>query len=104
MYEESRELFRNPDVIRDKEELRNLIKFEKPAEEEMKEWLVNSKGFTETKVTNGLERLKKCQGKKNQGRLDCFFKVSSVLSSTKKVEAPVGKGKKNGKHSIAGAK
>ena len=42
--------------------------------EEMKEWLVNHKGFSETKVANGLERLQKCQGKKNQTRLDCFFK------------------------------
>ena len=103
LYEESRELFRNPDVIRDKEVLQSLIKFDKPDEAMMKEWLVNSKGFTEVKVANGLERLKKCQGKKNQGRLDCFFKVSSVLSSTKKVEAP-GKGKKTGKPSMVGAK
>tara|TARA_B110000285_G_C15045217_1_gene573935 strand:- start:103 stop:903 length:801 start_codon:yes stop_codon:yes gene_type:complete len=96
LYEESRELFKNPDVISDKAALEGMIKFEKPAEEELKEWLINSKGFTETKVTNGLERLRKCQGKKNQGRLDCFFKVSSVLSSTKKVEAP-GKGAKDKK-------
>jgi flap endonuclease-1 len=60
LYEESRDLFINPDVIRDKEVLQNLIKFEKPAEEELKEWLVGSKGFTDTKVNNGLERLKKC--------------------------------------------
>lgn len=40
----------------------------------MKEWLVNHKGFSEIKVANGLERLQKCQGKKNQTRLDCFFK------------------------------
>ena len=105
LYQESRELFKNPDVINDKEALQGMIKFEKPAEEELKDWLINSKGFTETKVTNGLERLRKCQGKKNQGRLDCFFKVSSVLSSTKKIEAPKGKDKKKGSMaSVKGAK
>jgi hypothetical protein len=57
----------------------------------MKEWLVNHKGFSETKVANGLERLQKCQGKKNQTRLDCFFKqttttVSSTPKQTKKIQ------------------
>ena len=35
--------------------------------------------------------MKKSAGKKNQTRLDGFFKSSGVLSSTKKVEAPKGK-------------
>lgn len=65
LYEESRELFHNPDVIADKDQLEKCIVFDKPAEEELKDWLINQKGFTETKVNNGLERLKKCQGKKN---------------------------------------
>jgi len=59
LYEESRALFLNPDVITDKEELEKLIVFEKPAEEELKDWLMNSKGFTEVKVKNGIERLLK---------------------------------------------
>lgn len=67
------------------------ILFEKPNEDELKEWLINQKGFSEVKVVNGIERLKKCEGKKNQTRLDCFFKSAQIISSTKKVEAPKAK-------------
>jgi hypothetical protein len=42
-----------------------MIVFEKPDEEALKEWLISSKSFAEVKVLNGIERLKKCQGKKN---------------------------------------
>ena len=49
-----------PDVIREKDFLEKQIIFNKPNEEEMKEWLVNHKGFSATKVANGLERLQKC--------------------------------------------
>ena len=42
-----------------------MIVFDKPAENELKDWLINQKGFTETKVNNGLERLLKSQKKKN---------------------------------------
>lgn len=65
LYKESRELFINPDVTRDKEALQKEIVFDKPQEEELKDWLMNSKGFAENKVNNGIERLQKCQGKKN---------------------------------------
>ena len=71
-----------PDVIREKDFLEKQIIFNKPNEEEMKEWLVNHKGFSATKVANGLERLQKCQGKKNQTRLDCFFKATITSSSS----------------------
>ena len=81
LYKESRELFENADVNRDKEDLNKSIVFDKPDEEGLKEWLIGSKSFTEIKVTNGIERLKKCQGKKNQTRLDCFFKSGAISSS-----------------------
>jgi len=45
-------------------------------------------------VNNGIERLQKSQGKKNQSRLDSFFK--STLISSKKVEAPKKGGKAAG--------
>ena len=93
LFEESRELFITPDVIRDKEELEKLIVFDKPDEDELRKWLIQDKSFAENKVINGLERLKKCQSKKNQTRLDCFFKSAQISSSMKKVEAPKGKGK-----------
>ena len=92
LYEESRELFVNPDVIRDKDLLTKQIVFDKPNETEMLQWLINDKGFAENKVLSGIERLKKCAGKKNQTRLDCFFKAGAMISSCKKVEAPKGKG------------
>lgn len=94
LYEESRELFTNPDAITDKEELEKQLLWEKPDEAGLKEWLITSKGFTEVKVANGIERLNKCQGKKNQSRLDSFFK--STMISSKKTEAPKGKGGKKG--------
>jgi len=49
----------SPDVQSDLEFLKKQIVFDKPKEEEMKEWLMGSKGFAETKVVNGLERLNK---------------------------------------------
>lgn len=92
LYKESRELFKNPEVNDDREFLEKTIVFGKPDEAGLKDWLCTNKGFTEVKVSNGIERMLKCAGKKNQSRLDSFFK-STVLSSTKKVEAPKGKGK-----------
>jgi hypothetical protein len=100
LFEESRELFLNPDVNTNKEELEKNIIFDKPDEEQLKEWLL-SKSFAETKILNGIERLKKCQGKKNQSRLDNFFKASVISTSTKKVEAPKGKGKLGAKPTSA---
>ena len=91
LYKESRNLFITPDVIDEKEVLEKQIVFDKPNEEELKSWLINDKSFTEVKVANGIERLKKSQGKKNQSRLDSFFKASFVSSSRRKVEAPKGK-------------
>lgn len=60
LYEESRELFKNAEVLRDREFLEKQIVFDKPDEEQLKDWLVNSKNFTDVKVLNGIERLKKC--------------------------------------------
>lgn len=103
LFKESRDLFITPEVNRDKEELQKSIVWEKPYEEELKEWLVKEKGFQENKVESGLERLRKCQTKKNQIRLDSFFKVGATLSSSKKVEAPK-KGAAGKKSSFAQAK
>jgi flap endonuclease-1 len=58
LYKESRELFKNPEVITEKDALEALIKFNKPDEEELKAFLINEKGFTENKVESGLSKLK----------------------------------------------
>ena len=89
LYEQSRNLFIKPEVINDNEQLKKLIVFEKPYEEEMRTWLTGSKGFSENKVNSGLEKLIKSQSKKNQSRLDSFFKKSTVVSSSsKKIAKP----------------
>merc|ERR1712216_1005445 len=99
LYNESRNLFKNPEVISDEKILKEQIVFGPPEEEELKEWLMNAKSFNETKIDNGIERLKKSQHKKNQTRLDCFFKAGGIVSS-KKTEDPKAKGAKN----LAGGK
>jgi flap endonuclease-1 len=82
LFEESRELFKKPDVIRDKAEVEKLMKWEKPDEEELKDFLINKKGFAENKVLSGLKKLTSCQGKKNQSRLDSFFKSAGMSQSS----------------------
>jgi flap endonuclease-1 len=82
LYEESRELFKNPDAINDKGELEKFLKWDKPQDEELKDFLIVKKKFQENKVESGLVRLKKTQGKANQSRLDCFFKMGATTSSS----------------------
>ena len=55
MYKESRALFKNPDVITDKETLQKTIQFVKPDEEGLKSFLINEKGFTKEKSKVGLK-------------------------------------------------
>ena len=86
---ESRELFVNPSVENDKAVLEALIKWGKPDEEALKEFLVLQKGFTEIKVDNGLKKLKACSGKANQGRLDSFFKALPAKTSQAAVQKMV---------------
>lgn len=81
LYQESRDLFRAPEAINDKEELEKRLKWEKPDDEALKEFLISEKKFQENKVESGLVRLKKTQGKANQSRLDCFFKAGGVTTS-----------------------
>ena len=66
----------------------------------MKEWLTTQKGFAENKVLSGIERLNKCQGKKNQSRLDSFFKSTLISAApTKKIQKGKAKGPAKPKHS-----
>lgn len=80
-YEESRKLFTQPDVITEKADLEPLMKWNKPDELGLKEFLVGNKGFTEVKVDSGLKRLQASQQKVNQSRLDCFFKAAGTSKS-----------------------
>lgn len=59
-YEEVRELFRNP-LITEIEEVQQSLKWNKPNEEGLREFLIKEKGFSEEKVEKGLKRLLKSQ-------------------------------------------
>ena len=45
LYEESRMLFKEPDVIREKPELESLLKWNKPDPDALKNFLIEEKGF-----------------------------------------------------------
>ena len=57
-FEEVRKLFKEPRVV-EKSEIQKDIKWEKPNEEGLKEFLVKEKGFSEDKVEKGLKKLLK---------------------------------------------
>ena len=78
LYEESRDLFKAPDVITDKAEIEPLLKWETPDQEALRSYLINDKAFAEVKVESGIKKLGQCKGKVNQGRLDMFFKSAGV--------------------------
>ena len=57
LFEESRELFKTPDAIREKEEIEPKLKWETPDQEKMREFLINEKAFAEMKVESGIKKL-----------------------------------------------
>lgn len=81
LFKESREFFKDPDVIKG-EEIK--LKWEKADEEQLTKFLQEDKGFSETTVVNALKKLK-AKGKANQKRLDSFFKVQTKQSTSKEV-------------------
>lgn len=62
-YKEARELFKNPSCEKDKQKLQSLLKWTKPDEDGLKEFLINQKGFSEVKVDSGIKKLRSCSGK-----------------------------------------
>lgn len=65
LYAESRELFKEPDVIKDKAEIEALLKWEKPNEAGIRDFLIREKAFAENKVDSGLKKLLSSQTKVN---------------------------------------
>lgn len=96
-YQEIRELFRNPDVVRDKEELGTMLKWKEVDVEGLVEFLCKEKGFNEERVRSSCSKLKsaKTSGKGSQNRIDQFFKMAPATSSQPgaggKKAAPSGK-------------
>jgi flap endonuclease-1 len=62
-YKEARELFINPDVNRNANELNALLNWTAPLPE-LKDWMINEKGFTEPRTSNGIDKLNKFLKKK----------------------------------------
>eukprot|EP00347_Sterkiella_histriomuscorum_P007749 403347702 len=101
-YQEARELFLHQDYKEQLQELQDQLKWNKPNDEEIKEFLIKEKNFNEEKVDNGLKKLNKfspTQGR-TQVRLDSFFKSNTTTSTsttpnkdTKKSQTPIQKSK-----------
>ena len=103
LYQESRELFKKPFVDSDKEKFEQEIKWNKPDDDGIRDFLINQKAFAENKVESGLKKLQGSQSKVNQSRLDLFFKSAGFSSSgaSQKKDAGGAKGpRKSG--SVAG--
>lgn len=78
-FEQARRLFKEPDVA-DAETLD--IKWIEPDEEELVKFMVNEKGFNEERIRNGVKKLEKAKAGSTQGRLETFFKVTNVTSTS----------------------
>jgi flap endonuclease-1 len=63
LYKESRELFKHPDVLRDMDKIKEELKWSKPTEDKVREFLIDQKAFAEMKVESGLKKLMACKDK-----------------------------------------
>ncbi|CAI8023861.1 Flap endonuclease 1 [Geodia barretti] len=81
-YEEARQLFMSPEVVKaDSVEL----KWSKPDEAGLVQFMVEDKGFSEDRIRNGVRKLEKCKEGATQGRLDSFFtKLPSPATASKR--------------------
>jgi flap endonuclease-1 len=74
-YKKARELFHKPEVI----SAENIdLKWDAPDEEKIIEYMVHKNGFSEDRIRSGVQKLMKARKRTNQGRLDAFFKPSTV--------------------------
>ena len=89
MYKEARELFKDPEV---KEADQIELKWSEPKEEELVDFMVKQKQFSEERMRNGIKKLAKARTGSTQGRLDGFFKVLSSPSNATKRKAEEAKG------------
>ena len=55
------------------------MKWNDPDEDGLIQFLVNEKGFSEERVRNGVQKLKKARGSSVQGRLTSFFGEPTVV-------------------------
>lgn len=90
-YKEARELFKAPEVLTDVE-----LKWVEPDVDGLVEFMVKQNGFSEQRIRDGAEKLKKGLKGGTQGRLDGFFKVTTKKRTVedKKVKKTVKKSKR----------
>ena len=80
--EHPRRLFKEPDVIPAADV---DLKWEKPDEEGLINFLCVEKGFQEERIKNGAKKLLKGRQGSTQGRLDSFFKVQIELMENSRI-------------------
>ncbi|CDW80315.1 flap endonuclease 1 [Stylonychia lemnae] len=96
-YQEARELFLKLDYTEELKDIQEQFKWDKPNEDNIKQFLIKEKNFNEEKVDNGLKKLKKfspTQGR-TQVRLDSFFRVYPGNTPNKNTPQQI-KGKQSG--------
>lgn len=99
-YKEARALFEHPEVVSAEDPLANDIRWERPDEERLIEFMVTQNGFNEKRIRTGIEKLVKAKSKSTQGRLDAFFKIAAPAASekpTKTLARSAKKAKRAGK-------
>ena len=89
-FEEARALFVRPEVS---DPATTELKWTDPNVDGLKKFLVEEKQFGEDRVNRAIERLQKCKGKNQQGRLESFFGAPTITHSSKSKSAIPAKGK-----------
>jgi flap endonuclease-1 len=79
LYEQSREIFKNPEVTKPNE---IELKWTSPEFDKLKVFLCDEKSFAESRIDSAIKRIESSKDKVNQKRLDNFFQIKTVISST----------------------
>ena len=93
VYKGARQLFKEPDVT---PAIEIDLKWEKPDEEGLVQFMSEENGFAEDRIRNGAKKLLKAKQGTTQGRLDSFFKVLPTTPNVKLETKRKGDDKTNG--------
>mmetsp|Transcript_7016 Transcript_7016/g.17148 ORF Transcript_7016/g.17148 Transcript_7016/m.17148 type:complete len:373 (-) Transcript_7016:111-1229(-) len=94
LFKQARELFKKPALT---EVSKESIKWRDPDEEGIVQFLCNEKGFEESRVRNGIKKLKKAKTKGSQKRLESFFGPVTTIKRKKPAPKKASKKKKTRK-------
>lgn len=81
-FQDARQLFLKPSVLSADDPQLTDLKWEKPDEEALINFMVTENGFNEKRIRAGMEKLIKARGTSTQGRLDSFFKVTTTSTAS----------------------